>query len=262
MKDWTRVAQSITQFVKPLTIPVGIKLVQSADEFPAKTRRPLSDLGFKTTICVSIAMARKYGWTIGLTPEDNFCPVSELFYGWADTPGENESSLFNFLKSLNYGVNDDALTNVLASANRYKLESGQCGGVVISPVELGRIDPDLIMIFCNSAQLMRLVHASTRETGNELTSVFTGRFGSCNEGILRTLKTKQPEVVVPGNGDRVWGMVQDDEMIFTIPGNDIERVVESLEATHRAGVRYPIPIDVRHEPNFPPQLTVAGSTGK
>ena len=262
MMDWTRVAQSITQFVKPLTIPVGIKLVQSADEFPAKTRRPLSDLGFKTTICVSIAMARKYGWTIGLTPEDNFCPVSELFYGWADTPGENESSLFNFLKSLNYGVNDDALTNVLASANRYKLESGQCGGVVISPVELGRIDPDLIMIFCNSAQLMRLVHAATRETGNELTSVFTGRFGSCNEGILRTLKTKQPEVVVPGNGDRVWGMVQDDEMIFTIPGHDIERVVESLEATHRAGVRYPIPIDVRHEPNFPPQLTIPGSPGK
>jgi uncharacterized protein (DUF169 family) len=111
------------------------------------------------------------------------------------------------------------------------------------------------MIFCNSAQLMRLVHAATRETGNELTSVFSGRFGSCNEGVLRTLKTKRPEVVLPGNGDRVWGMVQDDEIIFTIPGDDIERVVAGLEATHQAGVRYPIPVDVRHEPNFPAQLT-------
>ena len=261
MLDWTKVADSVNRCVRPLTIPVGIKLVSSADEFPEKTRRPLSDLGFKTTICISIAMARKYGWTIGFTPEDNYCPVAELFYGWSQTPGENETSLFNFLKSLNYGVNDDALSQVLSCSTQYSLEPGQCGGVVISPVGLGRIEPDLVMIFCNSAQLMRLVHAATRETGNELTSVFSGRFGSCNEGVLRTLKTGRPEVVVPGNGDRVWGMVQDDEMIFTIPGKDIERVVESLEATHRAGVRYPIPVDMRHEPNFPPQLTPPASSG-
>lgn len=255
MKDWSQIAQSLNRFVKPLTIPIGIKLVQAADEFPDKTRRPLADLGFKTTICIAIAMSRKYGWTIGMTPEDNICPVSELFYGWSEKPEENEGSLFNFLKSLNYGVDDTALETVLAGSGQYRLAPGQCGGIVFSPVELGRIEPDLIMIFCNSAQIMRLVHAATRETGDELASVFTGRFGSCNEGVLRTVKTKHPEIVLPGNGDRVWGMVQDDEMIFTIPGADIERVVDSLEATHRAGVRYPIPVDVRHEPNFPAQLT-------
>ena len=257
MQDWTEVAQSINRFVKPLTIPVGIKLVPSADDFPAKTRRPASDLGFQTTICVAIAMARKYGWTIGLTPEDNYCPVAEMFYGWSEEPARNEFALFSFLKSLNYGVDDEALRQVLSSTTQYRLEPGRCGGVVVSPVESGRMDPDLIMMFCNSAQLMRLVHAATRETGEELASVFTGRFGSCNEGILRTLKTQKPQVVVPGNGDRVWGMVQDDEMIFTIPANAIQRVVESLEATHKAGVRFPIPVDVRHEPNFPPQLTNA-----
>jgi len=262
MKDRTQLAQSINQFIRPLTLPVAVKLVSSAEEFPAKARRPLADLGFKTTMCISVAMARKYGWTIGFAPEDNCCPVSELLVGWSAQPAENQASLFNFLKSLNYGVNDDALSRLMSSAGRYSLEPGRCGGMVFSPLELGRIEPDLILIFCNSAQLMRLVHAATRETGTELTSVFSGRFGSCNEGILRTLKTGRPEVVVPGNGDRVWGMVQDDEMIFTIPGDHIERVVESLEATHRAGVRYPIPVDVRHEPNFPPQLIRPVSGGK
>ena len=49
-------------------------------------------------------------------------------------------------------------------------------------------------------------------------------------------------------------MVQDDEWIFTIPVNLLDQVIEGLEATHEAGVRYPIPIDVRRAPRFPPQL--------
>lgn len=255
MKDWSRVAQAMNRLLRPSTIPIGIQMVPSPAEFPAKTRRPLSDLGFKTTVCIAIAMSRKYGWTIGMTPEDNICPVSELFYGWSAKPAENQAALFRFLKSLDYGSDDHALENLLEEAQKYRLAPGEYGGILFSPVELGRIDPDVVMVFCNSAQLMRLVHAVTRETGRELPAVFSGRFGSCNEGVLRTLKTKNPQVVLPGNGDRVWGMVQDDEMIFTIPAERIDRVVDALEATHRAGVRYPVPVDVRHEPNFPPQLT-------
>jgi hypothetical protein len=49
-------------------------------------------------------------------------------------------------------------------------------------------------------------------------------------------------------------MVQDDEFIFTIPAGRIDQIIEGLEATHQAGVRYPIPVDIRHLPNFPPQL--------
>lgn len=229
-------------------------MVAHEDEFPAKTRRPLRDMGFKTTVCVAMAMTRKYGWTVGLTPEDNFCPVAALFYGWARQPSENEKDLFEFIKAMNYPSSDSALKTMISAAKGFQAQSGRYGGIVFSPLELGRIDPDMVMVFCNSAQIMRLVHAATRETGRSLESVFSGRFGACNEGVLQTLKTGQPQVVLPGNGDRVWGMVQDDELLFTIPSNMLEQVAVGLEETHRAGVRYPIPIDVRHAPNFPPQL--------
>jgi uncharacterized protein (DUF169 family) len=233
-------------------------MVESANDFPEKTRRPFEHLGFKTTICVAIAMTRKYGWTIGMTEEDNTCPVASLFYGWCDAEAEAEANLFEFIKVMNYGTDDKAVGGILSSAKKYMLEKGQLSGIVCSPLELGRVNPDVVMVFCNSAQLMRLVHAATRETGLSLTSTFSGRFGACNEGVLQTLKTGQAQVVLPGNGDRVWGMVQDDEIIFTFPGNMLEQVAEGLEATHKAGVRYPIPIDVRHMPNFPPQLKVDG----
>jgi len=114
------------------------------------------------------------------------------------------------------------------------------------------------MIFCNPAQLMRLVHGATQETGVSVQSVFSGRGGTCTEGVLQTFKTGEPKVVLPGNGDRVWAMVQDDEMVFTIPANWLDPVISGLEATHQTGIRYPIPVDVRHAPTFPGQLKGAG----
>lgn len=49
-------------------------------------------------------------------------------------------------------------------------------------------------------------------------------------------------------------MVTDDEMLFTIPTGKLDPLINALEATHRSGIRYPIPVDVRHEPNLPKQL--------
>lgn len=256
MTDWSESAQALNRFIRPQSFPISVKLTESADAFPEKTRRPFRDMGFKSTICVAVALARKYGWTIGMTPDDNACPVAAYLYGWSDSEAENEEILTDFMKAMSYGTNDDAIKAILEATKQFKLTKGQYAGVVFSPLELSRIDPDLVMVFCNSAQLMRLVHGATREKGASLPSIFSGKFGVCNEGVLQTIKTKAPKVVLPGNGDRVWGMVQDDEFVFTIPGNMLDQVIEGLEATHRSGVRYPIPVDVRHKPLFPPQLRV------
>ncbi|MDH4292381.1 MAG: DUF169 domain-containing protein, partial [Dehalococcoidia bacterium] len=102
-------------------------------------------------------------------------------------------------------------------------------------------------------------HGATQETGVAVQSIFSGRGGTCSEGVLQTFKAGKPKVVLPGNGDRVWAMVQDEEMVFTIPANWLDPVIRGLEATHQTGIRYPIPVDVRHEPTFPGQLKDAAS---
>jgi uncharacterized protein (DUF169 family) len=254
MIEWSGQAKKLNTFIRPQTFPMGVKMVKSGEGFPEKTRYPLKDLGFQSTICVAMAMTRKYGWTVGITPKDNMCPVAALFYGWSDAEDQDERNLFNFLNAMNYGRDERAVAEMLECAKKFRPEKESFSGVVFSPLELGRIDPDLVMVFCNSAQIMRLVHAATRETGTSLTSTFSGRFGACNEGVLQTLKSRQANVVLPGNGDRVWGMVQDDELVFTFPAEMLDAIAEGLATTHQAGVRYPIPIDIRHPPNFPPQL--------
>jgi len=259
MTDWTTKAEAMNRLIRPLTFPIAVKLVKSVDEFPEKTRRPSRDMGFKTNLCVGMTMARKYGWTVGMTADDNSCPIVAYTYGWSEPESETRKALSDFMIVMKYSANEDAAKVTMETVEQVKLTKGQCAGVVFSPLERTKIEPDLVMVFCNPAQLMRLVHGATQETGVAVQSIFSGRGGTCTEGILQTFKSGQPKVVLPGNGDRVWAMVQDAEMVFTIPTNWLDPVIRGLEATHRTGIRYPVPVDIRHAPTFPGQLKDAAS---
>ena len=259
MTDWTQKTEALNRLIRPLTFPIAVKLVKSVDEFPEKARRPARDMGFKTNLCVGMTMARKYGWTVGMTADDNACPIVSYTYGWSEPESETRKALTEFLQVMKYAASENAAKTTMEAVEQVKLGKGQCAGVVFSPLERTKIEPDLVMIFCNPAQLMRLVHAATQETGVALQSIFSGRGGTCTEGVLQTFKAGKPKVVLPGNGDRVWAMVQDNEMVFTIPANWLDPVIRGLEATHQTGIRYPIPVDVRHEPTFPGQLKDAAS---
>ncbi|OGN97241.1 MAG: hypothetical protein A2Z77_06660 [Chloroflexi bacterium RBG_13_51_36] len=254
MADWTKQAEALNRLVRPLTFPIAAKLVKSVDEFPEKTRRPFKDMGFKTNPCVAMTMARKYGWTVAMTAEDNACPIAAYTYGWSEPELGTKKALMDFMIVMKYSANENAARATMEGVEQVKLGKGKYAGVVFSPLERTKIEPDLVMIFCNPAQLMRLVHGATQETGVAVESMFSGRGGTCTEGVLQTFKTGQPKVVLPGNGDRVWAMVQDAEMVFTIPANWLDSVIRGLEATHQTGIRYPIPVDVRHAPTFPGQL--------
>jgi uncharacterized protein (DUF169 family) len=258
MPDWIEGAQALNRYIRPLTFPIAVKLVKSAADFPEKTRRPLKDMGFKTNVCVGMTLTRKYGWTVGMTSEDNACPIVAYTYGWSESEADTKNALMEFMKAMNYAANDNAARTAMEGIAQVKLKKGEYDGVIFSPLERSKIEPDLVMVFCNPAQLMRLVHGATQETCISVQSSFSGKAGTCTEGILQTFKTKEPNVVLPGNGDRVWAMTQDDEMAFTIPINLLDSVIRGLEATHERGVRYPIPVDVRHAPTFPGQLKQVG----
>ena len=259
MTDWTTKAEALNRLIRPVTFPIAVKLVKSVDEFPEKARRPSKDMGFKTNVCVAMTMCRKYGWTVGMTANDNACLIAAYTYGWSEPEAGAKKALADFMVVMKYAANENAAKTSMDAVEQVRLGKGKYAGVVFSPLEWTKIEPDLVMIFCNPAQLMRLVHGATQETGAPLQSIFSGRGGTCTEGVLQTFRTGKPKVVLPGNGDRVWAMVQDDEMVFAIPANQLDSVIKGLEATHQTGIRYPIPVDVRHEPLFPGQLKDAAS---
>src|SRR3990170_6423593 len=109
------------------------------------------------------------------------------------------------------------------------------------------------MVFANPAQVMRLVHGTIFKQGGVLTSSFTGLAASCAEGVVETYKNHVSRVVLPGAGDRVVAMDQDDELIFTLPADKLADLIDGVKVRHGTlgGQRYPIPFNVRFQPQIP-----------
>ncbi len=73
----------------------------------------------------------------------------------------------------------------------------------------------------------------------------------CSDHLVVPLRTSEPQVILPCNGDRVFAGAQDEEMAFTLPWSWADELVRGLEGTHRGGVRYPIPAFMTYEPAMP-----------
>ncbi len=240
-----QLCDAIEQRVRPATFPVAIRFAGSGEPDPPKLRRPFRDLKIQITICQGISLARRYGWTVGLGAQDLSCPIAAVAFGFepeVDWYSEGHLAAGMYTGSLAAG----ALTETAVP----KLELGGAEAVWLAPLRRAAFEPDTVLVYGNSAQVMVLVAAALYRRGGSLTSSFTAR-ADCADIAIQPLRSGRPEVILPCYGDRVFGQTQDDEMAFAFPYSWAEEIMTGLEGTYRGGVRYPIPHYLRYAPGFP-----------
>lgn len=238
---------ALDQYVKPLTQPVGVKMLKSGEDLPAKAKVPSKDFRKRLAICQANTLARKFGWVLALGAEDHSCPIGSVVLGFQEAlPFYTEGNLAAgmYTKDLEAGKRSEEAVR--------RFDYQKYSTIIIGALGRLSIEPDLIAVYGNAAQVMRLLHASLYEEGGSINSSFTGR-GECSEFIVQTMESDQCQVVLPGNGERVFGQTQDEEMAFTIPASKVDSVTLGLEMTHKGGVRYPIPNYALYEAKFPPK---------
>jgi uncharacterized protein (DUF169 family) len=243
--DATTLNGHLEKHLRVATFPLGIRPLRPGEKFPPKARRPLAQMGVKVAICQAIGLARRYGWTMGFDGEDLSCPIAKAVFGFAD---RNEYYASGTLADGMYASCKEAGARFEDALAKY--DPGEIAGIVAGP--LNRIDfvPETVLVYGNSAQVLRLLNACLFEKGGALKAEFSGR-GDCSDIVIRTGKTAEPQVILPCYGDRIFGMTGDDEMAFTFPFAMSEKVVAGLEGTHAGGVRYPVPIFLRYQADFP-----------
>jgi len=132
-----------------------------------------------------------------------------------------------------------------------RLENDECDAIVLAPLQKGLFDPDTIVLYGNPAQVMRLVQALAFQTSRRIAGNFGGKV-ECTEYLLAPYKTQAPRIAIPGMGDRIFSMTQDDEMAFALPGNLLGELVAGLKtAGKKIGARYPVTSYQNFEPDFP-----------
>jgi uncharacterized protein (DUF169 family) len=248
LETYHELGRSLSELLRLQTFPLAIKLIKREDEMPEKTRRP-SSLNMRITMCQGYTMSRRIGWTIGLTAADMKCTPNLIVYGFAEL--KDPGAFVEAFRAMDYYKTDEAAARMIATMPR--LKPRQYTGIVISPLPWTKVEPDLVLIYGNSAQMMRLIQAANYSTGEPMASPQAGIAASCIGGALRTFVTKKPNVVIPGGGDRIYAATQDYEVVFACPRETLEDTVASLQkAGYAAGIRYPLPIQLA-EPQMVPE---------
>jgi uncharacterized protein (DUF169 family) len=243
--DASTLSAHLEKHLRVHTFPLGIKSFKAGESLPDRIKVPTKHLGVKVAICQAISIARRYGWGMALSGGDISCPIAKAAFGFEERNEYYSSGKLADGMYASCGESGAKFEEALA-----KYDMGEYAYVVAAP--LGRIGfpPDTVLVYGNSAQVLRLLNACLYRKGGSLKSDFSGR-GDCTDIVIKGKKTGEPQVILPCYGDRIFGLTGDDEMAFTFPFGMGDEIVEGLEKTHAGGVRYPVPIYLRFQAEYP-----------
>ncbi len=245
MTDLKRLDEALSKYVRPETFPLAIRMVRHGEPVPEKTKRPFRDLKVQITTCMGYTMARRYGWAMAMSHGDISCPLSKVVYGF-----EEEVDYFKEGCTCEgmYTATKEAGARTEAAIAKFSWKEYET--ILCAPLQRADFDPQVVVVYGNSAQVMLLVVATLFKEGGRITSSFAGRI-DCSDSVIQTLQTSRPQVILPCYGDRVFGQTQDYEMGFSFPSDLDANIIEGLEGAHKGGVRYPVPTYLRYQPAYP-----------
>lgn len=177
--------------------------------------------------CMAIYQAAQKGATYNICAENCTCPGGLTSLGLSIPNPEKATLVKKFL------IEGEKFTSCNASFFRMRsLGQGQppfgiAKYVVIGPLEMFELKPDLVLFLCNPGQASRLVLLSTYETGIPLTAQLSG--STCSGAITQSLSTGRINVnfIDPSSRHMVKGFKESD-LIFSVPFFNVRSIVESI----------------------------------
>jgi uncharacterized protein (DUF169 family) len=215
------------------TSPLGIKLLKSPEEIPKGSKRPLKDFGYHLSTCQAFAMSRRAGVTIASLKEDMWCPEPVIGYGI-------EEGLSHLLKDCVGYPSVFETKKACRSWHRSlpHLKLGKFIGVLSAPLTRVNFIPGVAVIYCDPAQLTQLLIAVHWKEGRPLQILLSGHT-ACVFAIVPPAKEKKYQVTLPCIGDRRRAMAQDEEIIFSAPGQKLGDLLAGLRHRDSSGSGLP-----------------------
>jgi len=231
MEKWEDTANRIFRLAKLATFPIGVKYFEKPEEFPAGVKKnPI-----RQTVCQITNNARILGRVLIATPENaDRCYPGGYCFGFIDLPPEAASGERS---TGTYDASPEIAKKAFSHLSRF--EKGQFAGFLAAPLGRIPVDPDVICVYGNAAQIHQFVVGWVFMTGDTVTSSTIGR-APCSEVYIAPYLTGKPQMTLPGNGERVFCSTQDYEVTLGIPAEHIEMILVGIEAAQASGIRYPV----------------------
>ncbi len=245
LDSFREMGKIIASHIRPATFPIALKFFERKED----VLDDLARVDRKMTHCQAISISRRYGRSLYMTYDD-FVPYcfAPFIYGFLeirkqeDFPGIAESGVMYACSSVEAAIKTLETVPFLPYT-KYEY-------VAFSPLEWTKIEPQLVIIYGNPAQMLRVIQGLSkyRDEGAYFRCIFSYGWSLCSNGIAQSLMTGEPQFFLPDYGERRFAMVTDDEMGAVIPASQLDDFVKGLEDTFKLGARYPIPFYLDFSP--------------
>jgi len=227
------IGEELERRLRLKTFPVAVRLLHTEADIPNGATRPLADGGHHLSLCQAFQLSRRAGQAVAMLKEDNWCFEPVVGYGLAEPPEY-------FMQGHNRYPRDVA---TLEAGSHYahefpRLEAGKYVGVLSAPLPMTTFEPDLVMIYADSAQLGLLLLGREYKEGYNL-KVSLSSHAACVYAIVPAVQTGECQVAVPCRGDHYRAMAGDDEMIFTVPVQRLDDLMAGLRHVNATGSTLP-----------------------
>jgi uncharacterized protein (DUF169 family) len=169
--------------------------------------------------------------------EDLACIIGAVALGMVEEP--------EIMKS---GKIAEMLHADLESARKFteqvpKIPSGKIKAFASAPLNQLNFDPDLVVMYGNTAQVIRIVQAYLYRRGGRVGFTTGGEYSLCADSIADTYNKQDLSVAIPCFGDRKTALAQDDELTVAFPVSLADEILEGLQGTAKTAA-YPTPMDI------------------
>jgi uncharacterized protein (DUF169 family) len=187
------------------TSPLAVKMLEKESDVPEGAVRPKKDRGQHFSQCQAFAMSRRQKTPVAMLKEDNWCFAPVIAYGLEDRPQDKE--LQPFLQFPRF-------------------DTGKYVGIVSAPLKKANFDPDVVIIYSNTAQLRNMLLPFSYSQRPHIEYEFFPP--ACAYQVVPVMTEGATVVSLPDPGDYQRALAGEDEIVLSLPPDKLATMVDNL----------------------------------
>ena len=187
--------EKLERILRLRTSPLAVKMLGKEEDIPQGAVRPKRDRNCHLSQCQAFALSRRQDESVVMLKEDHWCFAPLIAYGLVERPEDPDIKKFTAFPAF---------------------ERGKYIGIVSAPLRTANFEPDVVLIYSDTAQLRNMllpVHYKT--DGSGVDSHFFPP--SCAYLIVPPMLTGRYMVALPDFGESDRALAADNEIILSVP---------------------------------------------
>lgn len=233
---WKSLNDRLVMGIRPLTMPVAIKMISDESEFAQFD--DLKMVKNTSTGCQLIGIAAHFHMTIGITPDKFLTTYCGANCGCCERDQEWHDGVLLANPPYPWHGNRTASQAHMASYADTLPEKPYAGMVCSCLAENDIEEPDCISIQVAASGAFHLMAGLIEKDFRRIDFPFRGE-SQCVDTWMYTIATGKPGLSLGCRGDRAMGNLQSGEVRLTMTPEDFAIAVQGVENLTERGVDYP-----------------------